>query len=147
MLTEHQARNAPPKSKPYKLSDFAGLYLLVRPSGSKLWRLKYRLAGVEKCISFGMHPGVLLALARQRRDHVRAQLRSGVDPMEVRRAERAAEQRRKWRPEISFSLSEEGELTIATRLLRMRLSVPHTNALRAYLLSQPEIPRTDHAAQ
>lgn len=44
---------------------------------------------------------------------MKAQLRVGIDPMDVRRAERAAEQRRKWRPEISFSLSEEGVLTIA----------------------------------
>jgi hypothetical protein len=29
MLTEHTARNAAPKGKPYKLSDFAGLYLRV----------------------------------------------------------------------------------------------------------------------
>lgn len=82
------------EKKPYKLSDFAGLYLLVTPRGSKLWRLKYRLAG---------------------------------------------------------------ELMIATRTLRMRLSVPHINALRGYLLSQPErqnpdtpqpdLVRLDHAAQ
>jgi hypothetical protein len=110
MLTEHAARNAAPKRKPYKLSDFAGLYLLVQLHGSKWWRLKYRLKGVEKCISLGIHPAVSLALARQRRDHVRAQLRAGVDPMEVRRAERAVELRRRWRPEISFSLSEAGEL-------------------------------------
>jgi hypothetical protein len=144
MLTEHAARNAAPKGKPYKLSDFACLYLHVTPRGSKLWRLKYRLAGVEKCISLGIHPAVSLGLARQRRDHVRAQLR-------------AAELRRQWRPEISFSLSEAGELMIATRTLRMRLSVPHTNALRGYLLSQPErqnldtpqpdTVRLDHAAQ
>ena len=80
MLTEHAVGNSKPKPKPYKLADFAGLYLLVQPNGSKWWRLKYRLQGVEKCISLGIHPGVSLALARQRRDHVRAQLRSGVDP-------------------------------------------------------------------
>jgi hypothetical protein len=77
--------------------------------------------------------------------------------MQVRRAERAAELRYKWRPEISFALSEEGELMIATRTLRLRLSVPHTNALREYFLSQPDTskldipqphtPRSDHAAQ
>jgi hypothetical protein len=157
MLTEHLARDAAPKSRPYKLSDFAGFYLLVTPRGSKLRRVKYRLADVEKCISLGIHPAVSLSLARQRRDRIKAQLRSGIDPMQVRRAERSAELRRQWRPEISFSLSEAGELMIATRTVRMRLSVPHTNALRGYLLSQPETPkpdalqpdtvRLDHAAQ
>jgi integrase len=51
MLTEHLARDAAPKLRPYNLSKFAGLYPLVTPRGSKLWRVKYRLAGVEKCIS------------------------------------------------------------------------------------------------
>jgi len=43
-LTDTAARNAKPREKPYKLSDAHGLYLQVEPSGSKLWRLKYRFA-------------------------------------------------------------------------------------------------------
>jgi Arm DNA-binding domain len=78
MLTEHGARIAPPKTKPYTLSDYAGLYLLVRPSGTKSWRLKYRLDHVEQCISFGRYPGVSLAIARRERDQVRVQLESGI---------------------------------------------------------------------
>jgi hypothetical protein len=37
--------------KPYKLTDERGLYLLVRPTGARLWRLKYRIAGVEKLLA------------------------------------------------------------------------------------------------
>jgi hypothetical protein len=46
-LTDIAIRNAKPKEKSYKLSDFAGLYLEVTTTGSKLWRVKYRINGKE----------------------------------------------------------------------------------------------------
>jgi hypothetical protein len=49
-------RNAKPREKPYKLSDSKGLYLQVEPSGSKLWRLKYRFNGTERRLAFGIAP-------------------------------------------------------------------------------------------
>lgn len=53
MLTDVAVRKAAPKESPYKLSDAQGLYLLVKPNGTKLWRLKYRFGGKEKVLSFG----------------------------------------------------------------------------------------------
>ena len=47
-LTDVACRNAKASDKPIKLFDGQGLYLLVQPSGSKLWRLKYRFEGKEK---------------------------------------------------------------------------------------------------
>lgn len=47
-LTVVQIKAAKPGEKPYKLADERGLYLLVNPNGSKLWKVKYRFAGVEK---------------------------------------------------------------------------------------------------
>ena len=47
-LTDIVIRNAKPKDKPYKLGDALGLFLLVQPTGGKLWRLKYRVDGKEK---------------------------------------------------------------------------------------------------
>ena len=44
-LSDTQIRNTKPREKPFKLSDFDGLHLLVNPSGSKLWRIKYRFGG------------------------------------------------------------------------------------------------------
>ncbi len=40
-LSDLSIRNAKPRAKPYKLSDSAGLYLQVMPTGAKLWRMKY----------------------------------------------------------------------------------------------------------
>ena len=41
-LTASRLQNAKPKNKEYKLSDGQGLYILIKPSGGKLWRFKYR---------------------------------------------------------------------------------------------------------
>lgn len=53
-LSDMQCRAAKPKDKPYKLSDSEGLYLEIMPSGSKYWRLKYRIHGKEKRLALGI---------------------------------------------------------------------------------------------
>lgn len=80
MLTNATVKAARPGARPYKLADAGGLYLYVRPSGSKAWRMKFRLAGKEKLLTFGTWPELGLADARARRDQAREQLRRGVDP-------------------------------------------------------------------
>jgi len=52
-LKELEVRYAGLRQKDYKLADGEGLYVLVRPNGSKLWRLKYRFGGKEKLLSIG----------------------------------------------------------------------------------------------
>ncbi len=52
-LTDVAIKNAKPRAKPYKIGDAGGLFLLVQPSGGKLWRLKYRLDGREKKLGLG----------------------------------------------------------------------------------------------
>jgi hypothetical protein len=51
-LTELEIRAAKPKPKAYKLYDEKGLFILVKPSGGRLWRFKYAYSGVEKLLSF-----------------------------------------------------------------------------------------------
>jgi integrase len=80
-IKELQARNAKPKHKPYKLNDGEGLFLFVKPNGSKLWRMKYRFERKEKLLSFGAYPKVSLAAARQKRLRAKHALLSGNDPM------------------------------------------------------------------
>ncbi len=53
MLTDTQARNAKPAVKPYKLSDAQGLYLFVRPTGSKQWRFDYAFNARRKTLTIG----------------------------------------------------------------------------------------------
>lgn len=66
VLTQLAIVKATTKGKPYKLSDGGGLHLLIRPTGSKLWRFRYRFAGVERMLALGSFPAVSLATARGR---------------------------------------------------------------------------------
>ncbi len=84
-LSDIKIRNAKAKAKPYKLADSGGLYVLVNPSGSKLWRLKYRYMGKEKLFSVGPYPLVGAAEARTIRDNVKKLLANGIDPTQHRR--------------------------------------------------------------
>jgi integrase len=90
-LTDVKARTAKPREKQFKLSDSDGMYLLVTPSGGKCWRLKYRYGGKEKVLSLGTYPQISLSDARQRREDAKRLLANGVDPSEIKKAQKATE--------------------------------------------------------
>ena len=87
-LTDLAIRSAKPDDKPIKLFDGGGLFLLLTPAGQRYWRLKYRVAGKEKLLALGVYPDVSLAAARKKRDEAREKLVAGVDPGEVKKAEK-----------------------------------------------------------
>jgi integrase len=88
MLTDTSIRNAKPAEKPFKLADGGGLFLLVNPTGSRLWRLKYRTDGKEKLLAIGAYPAISLAKAREKRDEAKALLADGVDPSAHKREQK-----------------------------------------------------------
>ena len=67
MLTDTKVRAAKPRAKSYKLADASRLYLLVTPSGGKLWRCNYEYDGRHKSMAFGAWPLVSLGDAREAR--------------------------------------------------------------------------------
>ncbi len=85
-LTDTAVRNAKPGTKPAKLFDERGLFLIVTPAGGKWWRFRYKLHGKEKLLSLGTYPDVSLAKARQKRDQARELLTDGTDPSQHRKA-------------------------------------------------------------
>ena len=87
-LTDAKVRNTKPTNKPQKLADGQGLYLEVRPSGSKLWRYRYRIAGKENVFAIGEYPTISLAGARTEHDKARALVKQGLHPSHHRQAER-----------------------------------------------------------
>ena len=89
-LTATEVKNSKPNGKQYKLFDGQGLFLLVKTSGSKGWRLKYRFAGKEKLISLGPYPTVGLADARKKREKALKQLDKGIDPSLAKKADKQA---------------------------------------------------------
>ncbi|ABB75476.1 Integrase [Nitrosospira multiformis ATCC 25196] len=89
-LTDTAIRNTKSADKPLKLTDERGLYLLLKPNGSRWWRFDYRYGGKRKTLSMGVYPDVSLKDARNRRDEARKLLASDVDPGENRKAVKAA---------------------------------------------------------
>ncbi len=89
-LTDTKVRTTKPTEKPQKLFDGGGLFLLLTPTGGRLWRFKYRFGGSEKLLSIGTYPETSLAEARQRRDQASALLANGIDPSETKKAQKAA---------------------------------------------------------
>lgn len=79
-LTDTATRNFKPLEKPYKKADGGGLYLLVNPNGTKLWRLDYRFFGTRKTLAIGQYPAVSLSAARQAREVAREALARDLDP-------------------------------------------------------------------
>jgi integrase len=85
-LSDVEIKKSKSREKPYKRFDGGGLYLLVNPNGSKLWRLKYRVDGREKLLAYGSYPLVPLKDARAWRDRSKRLLLDGVDPGVHRRS-------------------------------------------------------------
>ncbi len=89
-LTDTKIRQAAPGPRPIRLSDGAGLYLLVQPDGAKWWRFNYETPTGRKTLSFGVYPTVTLAKARERREAARALVAEGRDPGRERQAAKQA---------------------------------------------------------
>lgn len=111
-------------TKRYKMGDSRGLYLEVAPNGGKWWRLKYRIDGKEKRLSLGVYPDVGLKEARNRREKLRQQIAEGIDPSELRKAEKevASDKNcfetiaREWHTKFSANWTEDHAARTLTRI-------------------------------
>jgi hypothetical protein len=88
-LTETKCRNAKPTGRPYKLPDGKGLYLEVRPAGTKLWHYRYRIAGRQTLYALGEYPATSLEAARTQQGRALELVKLGIHPSHARRAEKS----------------------------------------------------------
>lgn len=126
-LTDMKVQKAKPQDKPVSLFDGGGLYLLVTPSGGKLWRFKYRFNKKEKKLAFGSYPEISLQDARQRREEARKLLANDVDPDAVRKAQKQTQTQetetfeviaREWHSRFKPTWTEGHAVTIIDRMER-----------------------------
>ncbi|HFM0106215.1 TPA: tyrosine-type recombinase/integrase [Escherichia coli] len=89
-LTSAKIRTLKPSDKPFKVSDSHGLYLRVKPGGSRHWYLKYRISGKESRIALGTYPAISLSDARQQREGIRKMLALNINPVQQRAAVRGS---------------------------------------------------------
>lgn len=87
-LSDAKIKTLKPKDKTYRILDADRLYIEVRPSGVKIWRLKFVLNGKESSMSLGEYPLMTLAEARASREDARTKLSKGISPVEDRRREK-----------------------------------------------------------
>lgn len=72
------------KAGPGKHADLHGLYLIVQPSGTRSWMLRYQHKGRRRDYGLGPVHDVSLAEARVAAMEVRKMVRAGLDPVEQR---------------------------------------------------------------
>lgn len=90
-LTDVKIRQARATDKVVKLTDGHGLYIEVKPNGSKLWRYRYRIAGRENLFAVGEYPAISLLDARKARDDARELVRQGIHPSHARQSTLASQ--------------------------------------------------------
>ncbi|MEX0320031.1 MAG: tyrosine-type recombinase/integrase [Ruegeria sp.] len=137
-LSDLKIRKAKNRDKAYKLADSGGLFLLVKPNGSRLWQQKYRYLGKERLLSHGSYPEVTLAQAREKREKARVVLAEGRDPAVQKRidqieAETQARTTFKLVAEDYLQMAYERELADST----MRKKIWHVETLATPLHDRP----------
>jgi integrase len=125
-LTDTAIKAAKPKEKPYKLSDEKGMYLLIKPNGSKYWHLDYRFANKRKTLALGVYPEVTLKEARAKTSEARTRIRANIDPMALRKVQKAT---------ASINASNNFEAISEEWLLKQKSkwSESHLNKVRSIL--------------
>ena len=86
-LTDVSIKSTKPKDKDFKLADEKGMYLLVKKSGAKYFRLDYRFAGKRKTLALGVYPEISLKEAREKRDEARKLIDANIDPIEHKKSQ------------------------------------------------------------
>jgi len=67
-----------------------GLYMQITPNGGKTWILRMRIGNRRRDFGLGGFPSVTLAQAREKARDARAKVEAGIDPVEERKAAKAA---------------------------------------------------------
>jgi hypothetical protein len=145
-LTDMKVQKAKPKDKPITLFDGGGLFLLITPTGGKLWRFKYRFDGKQKLLAFGSYPDINLMDARHRRDDARKLLANNVDPGAVRKAQKQAKVEetetfeviaREWHNKFMHTWKKSHSSRVLSRLERDVF--PHLNQRPIAQIKAPEL--------
>lgn len=88
LLSDTACKQAKPRDKDYKMTDGEGMYLLVKKSGKKYWRMNYRFGGKSKTLAIGVYPEISLKMAREKRLEARRLLKDGIDPSKQKQLEK-----------------------------------------------------------
>ena len=111
-LTDKQINAAKPRAKEYALWDGQGVHIIIRPNGSKLWRLQFVLARKKRLMGLGEYPAVSLLAARKKAHELRGLVATGIDPVAQRREK---EEQRKIELRTFHAVADEWYATVESR--------------------------------
>ncbi|AUQ53198.1 tyrosine-type recombinase/integrase [Phaeobacter inhibens] len=74
----------------FAVGGVSGLLMQITPNGGRTWLLRVTVGAKRREIGLGGFPDVTLAQARERAREAKDQIRQGIDPVEQRKAARAA---------------------------------------------------------
>ncbi|MCI4400264.1 MAG: integrase arm-type DNA-binding domain-containing protein [Campylobacteraceae bacterium] len=112
-LNDMQIKNAKPRDKDYTLTDGGGLYLLIKATGSKIWRLQYSVDGKRYLTSFGAYPAVTLLDAREKRAVYQKSISNGINPAEQKLNIKKEKQQKETEAKNTFEALAEDWLEIS----------------------------------
>ncbi len=138
-LSDVALRSIKPRDKQFKLSDGGGLFLLVNPNGSRLWRLAYRFGGRQKALALGSYPATTLADAREARRKAKGLLEAGTDPGEDKKERKVAVKAAKEAAENTFASVAGKYLTKAEKEGRAAITIGKARWLLNDLAGRPSI--------
>ncbi len=131
-LTEKACAAAKPSEREVRLFDGLGLYLAIRPSGAKNWKLKYRFGGREKKLTLGPYPLLSLKQAREARDKARMEILAGTDPAAEKRAAKMRARAGETFEQIARSWHEQKKLGLSPRYAEQVLTRLEANIFPAF---------------
>lgn len=74
----------------FAVGGVSGLVLQITPSGSRTWLLRAKVGAKRREIGLGGFPEITLSMARDRARDAKEKIRHGIDPIEERKAIKAA---------------------------------------------------------
>ena len=84
-LNDTRIKNKKPGNSAIKMADGGGLYIEIKPTGSKLWRYRYRIDGKENIYALGSYPDLSLQDARTDLLRLKDLVKKGIHPIHQRK--------------------------------------------------------------
>jgi integrase len=120
VLTDTALKHLKPKDKTYKVSDRDGMYVVVKPSGTVIFRYDYRLNGRRETLTIGQYggDGISLARARERCSEARRAVAEARSPAQEKQREKRRLKEARSFSQFGERWFEEAPMADSTRSMR-----------------------------
>ena len=120
MLTGAAIKALKSRDKPYKVMDRDGMYLMVQPSSTIVFRFDYRMNGRRETLTLGRYgpAGVSLARAREKLIDAKRAILEGQSPAQEKQRDKRRLKEAKSFGEFAERWFQEGRMADSTKAMR-----------------------------